>query len=47
MAEPLTGLLDSTSLEVIRDGVLYLRLCCGVNNLIYPAMYTQDPFVSV
>ena len=44
LAEPLIRLFDSTSPEVIRVGVLYLRLCCGVNSLIYAAMYTLDSF---
>lgn len=44
LAEPLICLFDSTSPEVIRVGVLYLRLCCSVNSLIYAAMYTLDSF---
>lgn len=44
LAEPLIRLFDSTSPEVIRVGVLYLRLCCGVNSLAYAAMYTLDSF---
>lgn len=44
LAEPLIRLFDSTSPEVIRVGVLYLRLCCGVNSLVYAAMYTLDSF---
>ena len=44
LAEPLIGLFDSTSPEVIRVGVLYLRLCCGINSLVYAAMYTLDSF---
>ena len=44
LAEPLIRLFDSTSPEVIRSGVLYLRLCCGVNSLVYAAMYTLDSF---
>lgn len=43
-AEPLICLFDSASPEVIRVGVLYLRLCCGVNSLVYAAMYTLDSF---
>ena len=34
LAEPLIRLFDSTSPEMIRVGVLYLRLCCGVNSLV-------------
>ena len=37
-------MFDGTSPEVIQVGVLYLRLCCGVNSLIYAAMYTLDSF---
>ena len=44
LAEPLIRLFDSTSPEVIRVGVLYLRLCCGVNSVVYAAMYTLDSF---
>ena len=44
LAEPLICLFDSTSPEVIRVGVLYLRLCCSVNSLVYAVMYTLDSF---
>ena len=44
LAEPLIRLFDSTSPGMIRVGVLYLRLCCGVNSLVYAAMYTLDSF---
>lgn len=44
LAEPLICLFDNASPEVIRVGVLYLRLCCGVNSLAYAAMYTLDSF---
>ena len=43
-AEQLILLFGSTSAEVINDGVYYLRVCCGVNSLIYAAMYTLDSF---
>lgn len=43
-AEPLILLFGSTSPEVVSDGVYYLRICCGVNSLIYAAMYTLDSF---
>lgn len=43
-AEQLILLFGSTSAEVINDGVYYLRVCCGVNSLIYAAMYTFDSF---
>ena len=37
-------LFEPESREVIKDGVLYLRMCCGINSLIYAAMYTFDSF---
>lgn len=43
-AEQLILLFGSTRAEVINDGVYYLRVCCGVNSLIYAAMYTLDSF---
>lgn len=43
-AEQLILIFGSTSAEVINDGVYYLRVCCGVNSLIYAAMYTLDSF---
>lgn len=44
-AEQLILFFGSTSAEVINDGVYYLRICCGVNSLIYAVMYTLDSFV--
>ena len=43
-AEQLILLFGSNSQEVVTDGVYYLRVCCGVNSLIYAAMYTLDSF---
>ena len=43
-AEPLILLFGSTSPEVVNDGVYYLRVCCGINSLIYAVMYTLDSF---
>ena len=43
LAEPLVRLFDDSE-QVVRDGVLYLRLCCGANSLVYAAMYTLDSF---
>lgn len=43
-AKPLILLFGSTSPEVVNDGVYYLRICCGINSLIYAAMYTLDSF---
>ncbi len=43
-AEQLILLFGSTDPEVVNDGIYYLRICCGVNSLIYAAMYTLDSF---
>ena len=43
-AKPLILLFCSTSPEVVNYGVYYLRICCGINSLIYAAMYTLDSF---
>ena len=43
-AEQIIMLFEPESQEVIKDGVLYLRMCCGINSLIYAAMYTFDSF---
>ena len=43
LAEPLVRLFDDSE-QVVRDGMLYLRLCCGANSLVYAAMYTLDSF---
>ena len=43
-AGPIIRLFDPVSPEVTRDGILYLRICCGLNSLIYGAMYTFDSF---
>ena len=37
-------LFDPASPEMIEAGILYLRICCGINSLIYAAMYTFDSF---
>lgn len=37
-------LFDLASPEVIEAGIFYLRICCGLNSLIYAAMYTFDSF---
>lgn len=44
LAEQIIVLFEPESPEVIKDGVLYLRICCGINSLIYAAMYTFDSF---
>ncbi len=43
-AQQLILLFGSTDPEVVKDGIYYLRICCGVNSLIYAAMYTLDSF---
>lgn len=43
-AKPIIMLFDPVSTDVIEDGILYLRICCGVNSLIYAVMYTFDSF---
>lgn len=43
-AEQLILLFGSTNPEVVNAGVSYLRICCGINSLIYAAMYTLDSF---
>ncbi len=43
-ARQIIMLFEPGSQEVIKDGVLYLRVCCGINSLIYAAMYTFDSF---
>ncbi|BDF05088.1 MATE family efflux transporter [[Clostridium] hylemonae] len=43
-AEQIIMLFEPESSEVIKDGVLYLRICCGINSLIYAVMYTFDSF---
>lgn len=43
-ARQIIMLFNPTNQEVIADGVLYLRICCGINSLIYTIMYTFDSF---
>ena len=43
-AKPIVLLFEPENLEVIQEGVLYLRICCSINSLIYAAMYTFDSF---
>ena len=37
-------LFEPENKEVIADGILYLRICCGINSLVYAALYTFDSF---
>lgn len=43
-AKQIITLFEPESQEVIKDGILYLRVCCRINSLIYAAMYTFDSF---
>lgn len=43
-AENIIMLFDSSNVDVIREGLLYLRISCSVNSLIYASMYTFDSF---
>lgn len=43
-AEPIIMLFDPSSPEVLKSGILYLRICCGANSLVYAVMYTFDSF---
>lgn len=43
-AKSIIMLFNHSSAEVIADGILYLRICCGINSLVYAAMYTLDSF---
>ena len=42
--EQLILLFTPASPEMITEGILYLRICCSVNSLVYAAMYTFDSF---
>ena len=37
-------LFGNISPEAVNDGIYYLRICCGINSLIYAVMYTLDSF---
>jgi len=43
-AGPIIALFEPGSPEVLADGILYLRVCCGINSLVYAVMYTLDSF---
>lgn len=43
-SENIIMLFDPASADVIEEGVLYLRICCSVNSLVYAVMYTLDSF---
>lgn len=44
LAEPILLLFDPAHTVVTLEGIRYLRLCCGLNSLVYAAMYTFDSF---
>ncbi len=43
-ATQIISIFNPSSLEAIKTGVMYLRICCSVNSLVYAAMYTFDAF---
>ncbi|MCQ4638211.1 MATE family efflux transporter [Anaerovorax odorimutans] len=43
-AAPIISLFDPSSRLVLENGVLYLRVCCSLNSLVYCVMYTCDSF---
>lgn len=43
-ARQLILLFGNISPEAVNDGIYYLRICCGINSLIYAVMYTLDSF---
>ncbi|MGX9757120.1 MATE family efflux transporter [Clostridioides difficile] len=45
-AEPIVIFFGSKNQAVIREGIVYLRICCSINSLIYAVMYIYDSFVT-
>lgn len=43
-SEAIIMLFDPASTDVITEGVMYLRICCSINSLVYAVMYTLDSF---
>lgn len=43
-SENIIMLFDPAGTDVIKEGVLYLRICCSINSLVYAVMYTLDSF---
>lgn len=43
-SENIIMLFDPAGTDVIKGGVLYLRICCSINSLVYSVMYTLDSF---
>jgi len=44
-AEQIISVFDSDP-ETVRQGVIYLRVCCSLNCLVYAVMYTIDSFAT-
>ncbi|MCC0653783.1 MULTISPECIES: hypothetical protein [unclassified Clostridioides] len=45
-AEPIVVFCGSKNQAVIREGIVYLRIYCLINSLIYAVMYIYDSFVT-
>lgn len=45
-AGPVIRLFDPENVAVVDLGILYLRICCSANSLVYAAMYTFDSFAT-
>lgn len=43
-SESVIMLFDPANTDVITEGVMYLRICCSINSLVYAVMYTLDSF---
>ncbi|MDO4273232.1 MAG: MATE family efflux transporter [Eubacteriales bacterium] len=43
-SESIIMLFDPAGTDVITQGVMYLRICCSINSLVYAVMYTLDSF---
>lgn len=43
-ARQIIMLFNPANPEMIEDGIRYLRICCGMNSLVYAVMYTFDSF---
>ena len=43
-AEAVIMLFNPAGTEVITEGVMYLRICCSINSLVYAVLYTLDSF---
>jgi putative MATE family efflux protein len=45
-AVPILSLFAPSDQAVVQYGVLYLRICCCANSLVYAVMYTYDSFAA-